>query len=47
MDHGGNKIIPQSKFVKDFMKQKLKCYFLLTLVIGIYLDWTEAGDNFE
>jgi hypothetical protein len=30
-EHGQNKIIPQSKFVKVFMKQKLKCYFLLTL----------------
>ena len=30
-EHGRNKIIPQSKFVKVFMKQKLKCYFLLTL----------------
>ena len=24
---GQNKIIPQSKFLKAFMKQKLKCYF--------------------
>ena len=28
-----NKIIPQSKFVKLFMKQKFKCYFLLTLIV--------------
>ena len=36
-EHGRNKIIPQSKFVKVFMKQKLKCYFLLTLTKLNYL----------
>ena len=28
----GNKIIPQPKFVKGFIKQKFICYFLITLV---------------
>ena len=34
-----NKIVSKSKIHKAAMKQKLKCYFLLTLVGTLFRDW--------